>query len=273
MSNPLKQYFRRPATYIRLPSGGKYNTKDDIEPTPDGEIPVYPMSAIDEITSRTPDALFNGHAVVDIIKSCIPAIKNPWKITSVDIDTILIGIRIASNGDTMDINCQCPHCNTEGVFGLNLTQLLTSRRDVNYGMPLKVRDLEIKFKPLKYEETNANNLAQYEIQKMVADLEQVTDEKEKVIRTKQALEYMNKLTTDIVGSTIDYIRTPETQVSDQNYIKEFINNCDRQTGNAIKDFSIKLKEESDLPPLHATCTNCGSEFDQPLVLNITDFFV
>lgn len=273
MSNPLKQYFRRPATYIRLPSGGKYNTKDDIEPTVDGEIPVYPMSAIDEITSRTPDALFNGHAVVDIIKSCIPNIKNPWKITTVDMDTILIGIRIASSGDIMDINCQCPHCNTEGVFGLNLTQLLTSRKDVNYSIPLKVRDLELKFKPLRYEETNANGLSQYEVQKIVAELEEITDDKEKSLKTKEALQYMNKITTDIISSTIDYIKTPETTVSDQNYIKEFINNCDRQTANAIKDHSVKLREETDLPPLHTKCTNCGEEFDQPLVLNITDFFV
>lgn len=273
MSNPLKQYFRRPATYIRLPSGGKYYTKEEVEPTNDGEIPVYPMSAIDEITSRTPDALFNGHAVVDIIKSCIPNIKNPWKITTVDMDSILIGIRIASTGDVMDINCQCPHCKTEGVFGLNLPQLLTSRRDVNYETPLRVRDLEIKFKPLRYEESNANGMAQYEVQRMVTELSAIANDEEKAKQTKATLEHMNNLTTNIISSTIEYIKTPETTVTNQNYIKEFINNCDRQTSTAIRDFSIKLRSESDLPPLHAVCNECGKDFDQPLILNITDFFV
>ena len=59
-ANPLKQYFRQPAIYLRLPTGGKYWPPGSIELTHNGEFSVYPMTAIDEITYRTPDALFNG---------------------------------------------------------------------------------------------------------------------------------------------------------------------------------------------------------------------
>lgn len=272
-TNPLKQYFRRPAAYIKLPSGGKYYSKDEIDLPPDGELPVFPMSAIDEITSRTPDALYNGHAVVEIIKSCIPAIKNPWKITTVDMDSILIGIRIASTGENMDINCVCPKCNTEGAFGLNLINLLSSRRDVDYGKTLKTRDLEIKFRPLRYEETNRNNMAQYDIQKVLTDLTLIEDEEERNKKGQEALKYINNLTTDIVATTIEWIKTPETTVGNTDFIKEFINNCDRQTAAAIKQFSVDLREQSILPPLPAKCTNCENEFEQPLMLNVSDFFV
>ena len=79
MTNPLKQYFRRPAIYLRLPSEGKFYSQGAIDLPENKEIPIYPMTAIDEITTKTPDMLFNGTAVIEIIKSCVPNIKNPWE--------------------------------------------------------------------------------------------------------------------------------------------------------------------------------------------------
>jgi hypothetical protein len=66
--NPLKQYFRRPAIYLRLPSGGTGYPPGVVDLPESGELPIYPMTAIDEITSKTPDALFSGTAIVELIK-------------------------------------------------------------------------------------------------------------------------------------------------------------------------------------------------------------
>jgi hypothetical protein len=101
--NPLKQYFRRPAVYIKLPSNNKFYKDGVIENTPNGELPVYPMTAIDEITMKTPDALFNGVAMTELIKSCVPNIKDPWAINNVDFDAILIGIKIADGKNEMEV--------------------------------------------------------------------------------------------------------------------------------------------------------------------------
>jgi hypothetical protein len=84
-NNPLRQFFRRPAVYFSLPSKGKDYDIDVLELPESGELPVYPMTAIDEITVRTPDALYNGSAVADLIKSCVPAIKDPWRLNSNDL--------------------------------------------------------------------------------------------------------------------------------------------------------------------------------------------
>nr|NIU01198.1 hypothetical protein [Nitrosopumilaceae archaeon]NIU85959.1 hypothetical protein [Nitrosopumilaceae archaeon]NIV66026.1 hypothetical protein [Nitrosopumilaceae archaeon]NIX61800.1 hypothetical protein [Nitrosopumilaceae archaeon] len=51
--NPLKQYFRQPTIHISLPSNGKYYSEGSIEIPESGELPVYPMTAIDEITYKT----------------------------------------------------------------------------------------------------------------------------------------------------------------------------------------------------------------------------
>ena len=87
INNPLKQYFRQPAIYIKLPSQGKYYSPDALNPSITGEYPVYPMTAIDEITYRTPDAMFNGQATVNVIQSCVPDIKNAWQTPAMDMDT------------------------------------------------------------------------------------------------------------------------------------------------------------------------------------------
>ena len=89
--NPLSQYFRQPAIHIRLPSGGQFYPVGSINMPPNGELPVLPMTAVDEITYRTPDALFNGSAVISVIQSCVPAIRNAWVMPSTDIDAVQIG--------------------------------------------------------------------------------------------------------------------------------------------------------------------------------------
>lgn len=270
--NPLKQYFRRPSIYIKLPSGGIHYTTEDLEPTQNGELPVYPMSAIDEITSRTPDGLYNGEAVANIIKSCVPAIKNPWAINSIDIEAILIAIRIASTGDEMDIVTTCPSCNEESKFGVNMSSILASKKNVDYSQVLKLRDLEIKFRPLTYAESNKNSMVQFEVQKMLVDLNSFEDGEERNKKTKEAVEWLNDLTTDILTTSIEYIRTPEVTVTNKDHIKEFLYNSDRQTSAAIRDFSLELRSQSDPEPLHIKCLSCGHQYKQPLILNMSDFF-
>ena len=74
--NPLQAYFRRPAIYVQLPSGGKFNEPGELEIPENGESPVYPMTAKDEILMRTPDALMNGATTVEVIQSCCPNINS-----------------------------------------------------------------------------------------------------------------------------------------------------------------------------------------------------
>ena len=60
--NPLLKYFRKPRTvYVRLPTKGVTLTPE-IEQTIIDEMGVLPMTAIDEISLRNPDALLNGVA-------------------------------------------------------------------------------------------------------------------------------------------------------------------------------------------------------------------
>jgi hypothetical protein len=112
-ANPLRHFFRQPAIYLRLPSDGNFWPEGDLAMPQNRELPVLPMTAIDEITYRTPDALFNGQAVISVIESCIPNIKNAWSAPGLDVNAILIAIRIASYGHNMCISTTCTKCQNE----------------------------------------------------------------------------------------------------------------------------------------------------------------
>jgi hypothetical protein len=137
---------------------------------------------------------------------------------------------------------------------------------------LKIRELEIKFKPLTFAESNKNNISQYEIQKMLIMLEAIEDTEEKKIQTNAAIKKLNSIMHEVIASTIEYIKTPEAVVNDKQFIKEFLEQCDRNTNLAIKDFSVDLKDKNQLKPARLKCINCQLEYKQQLVLNITDFF-
>ena len=271
-NNPLKQYFRRPAVYIKLPSEGKYYSPDVIDMPENGEFPVYPMTAIDEITARTPDALFNGVAVAELIKSCIPGIKDPWSINSIDMDAILIGIRAASNGSTLDIESKCPACETESTYGINLVGILASLKPGDYSKLLDLGDLQIKFRPLLYKEMNQASLAQFEVQKSFSDAYSIEDEEQRNSQVKQSLEKITLLTMEILSQTIEFIQTPTSVVDDKVFILDFLKNCDKDVYTQVRDFSTTLKEDTEIKPAELVCSNCGHNYQQPYAINPTDFF-
>lgn len=272
--NPLKQYFRRPGVYIKLPSGGFGYNPQDVDLPENGELPVYPMTAIDEITSRTPDALFNGSAIIEIIKSCVPNIKNPWAINSIDLDPILVAIRTATHGNEMDMEVTCPSCDEVSKFGVNLSAILAGFKPGDYQTPLKLSDeISIKFKPLSYRETNDANMKQFQIQKTLQTILAMEESDTKSERVQELMKAINQLATELIGATIEYIKAPTATVIDKEFIIEFLTNVDKVSYDTIRDHSITLRESTTNKPLDIKCPNCSHEFKQGFSINATDFFV
>jgi len=271
-NNPLKQFFRRPAVYFKLPSQGKNYPEGVLEMPESGELPVYPMTAIDEITMRTPDALFNGTALVELIKSCVPNIKNPWQINSNDLDAVLIAIRAAGGQNNLDIDTVCPACNNDARYGINLIAILASLKYGDYESVLEVNDLKIKFRPLSYKEMNEAANAQFQIQKTFGDLDSIENEEERTKKTQEALKAVTELTMSILARTVEYIETPDTRVDNKDFIMDFLRNCDGSLYVAIRDHNAQLKATTELKPLEIKCTNCGNEYKQPYTINPADFF-
>lgn len=272
MDNPLKQYFRRPALFLKLPSHGNFYPEGSVDMPANGELPIYPMTAIDEITSRTPDALFNGSALVDIIKSCVPNIKNPWDIPTMDLDPILISIRAATNTNEMDVDSTCPACGEESKYKVNLIGLLTNLRAGDYQTELELNELKFKFKPLSYKKINDINIAQFQFSQEVRRIEQIENEEQRVKETNATMVKMNELGISLVVESIESVTTPNTIVTEKAHILDFLKSCDRNTFNTLREKSVSLRTESELKPLQVKCVACSHEYKQALTLNVTDFF-
>ena len=189
--NPLIKHFRRPAIYVKLPSNGAFWPDGTLELTATGDLAILPMTTKDEITIRTPDALLNGTGVVDVIQSCVPSIKDAWKMPSTDVDAVLIAIRIASYSSSMEVETICPHCQDENTYSIDLNNVLQAIKSPNYNETLTVDGLIFKFKPQQYFEANKANLVNFEEQKIlntVSDTE-LSDED----RSKRFIDHLNRL--------------------------------------------------------------------------------
>lgn len=272
-SNPLKQYFRQPAIYVRLPSQGQHYADDSLIKTPNDEYPVLPMTTLDEITYRTPDALFNGQAVVGVIQSCMPNIKNAWKIPSIDVDTILVAIRVATYGHNLDITTKCPSCETEADYDVDLRVIMEQIKKPNYDKCVEVGDLKIFFKPMNYKEMNDSSMEQFEEQKAIAVMtESDSSEQEKMRLLGDMLKKISAMTTRALAENISLVQTPSAQVTEQEHIAEWLANCDRVMFGQIRDHIIATKKEGEIPPLKIKCGNCQHEYEQQFTLDMASFF-
>jgi|TARA_R110000822_G_scaffold98928_2_gene223455 hypothetical protein len=274
-NNPLRQFFRRPAVQIKLPSGGKQYSASVLEMPESGELPVYPMTAIDEITSRTPDALFNGTALTDLIQSCVPAIKDPWNLESTDIDAILIAIKAAGGKQDLEVETVCPKCKDQSTFKVNIVGMLSTLKSGDFDTPLQVQNLKVKFKPLIYKEMNEGGLEQFTITNKYRNLNNMEDVAERNKLTTTAIKEITILTMKLLSRSIEYIETDEeVRVSEFDFIFEFVSSADKKTFESLRDHHTAIKSSSDLKPLDITCANeeCGHKFTQPFSINPTDFF-
>lgn len=273
--NPLAKYFRQPAIYISLPSRGKFYPAGALQLPPSGELAVYPMTAMDEIRARTPDALFNGTSIVDIVRSCIPEITDPWSIPSIDLNAILAAIRLASYGSDMEISTTCSACREISDFTVDLRAVLDSIGTPDYDKPLTVGDLTFYFGPNSYRQQTDIALEQFESQKiieMVSQMDQM-DEAERAAQMGTAFRKISEITVNTVSRTIRAVKAPDAMVTDYDQIREYLNNCTKDIWESIRNRSIELREASEIKPLQITCPHCNHSYEQPFTLNMSNFFV
>lgn len=273
VNNPLFKHFRQPAIYLKLPSQGKFYPSDTLDLSVTGDIPIYPMTVKDELTLKTPDALMNGAGMVDVIRSCCPSIKDPWTIPAVDLDTILIAIRLASYGTGMDISATCPACKEVSEHTVNLTTLLENITPVNYSEQPKIDNLVFKFKPQTFKDVNNLNIVTFEERRLVNNVvdSDISDEEKKRL-FDESFKKITDLNVTMLINSIESIEVDGTNVNDPIMIKEFLDNCSRQTYTAIKDKIQELMDRNKIKPFNVTCGSCQKEHNVDLVFDQANFF-
>ena len=280
-TNPLQKYYRQPTIYIKLPSGGRYDAKEAFTPTETGEIPILPMTAKDELAFKTPDAMINGQATVDVIKSCVPNLLDPWKMVNYDTDTVLLAIRIATYGETMDVNFTLPVTNEEQTHTINLPALLEdlARAQIEDETTTS-KGFKVEIQPLTYKTLTKIQIARFEQQKMYGTIDNSTmSDEAKQSAFAKSFETLNMVNFSLLVDSIKTITTPDgNTVVDRAQIIEFCNNADAKTVTEIQDKLSELRLQAQIPPLKLKATEdqikkgVPASYEVPITFDSSNFF-
>ena len=271
--NPLANWYRQPKIYVKLPSKGKFYKKGALDISANEEYPVYAMTAKDELMFKTPDALLSGQSTVEVIKSCIPAITDPWSMPSIDLDFCLIAIRVATYGESMEVGTDCPHCKASNSYDINLLEWMQVFNNFMFVDTIEIDPLTVHIRPYNYKEITKTSIKTLEQQRLFAVInnEEISDE-EKLDKFGKSFVRITELTVDIIADCITQIETPNGASTDKTQIKEFINNCAKDVFEKIQQHIAGLREQIELKAKDVKCGECEKEFSLPITMDQSNFF-
>jgi hypothetical protein len=282
IQNPLTDFMRQPKIYVRLPSDGRFWPEGSIHIPENRQLPVYSMTAKDEITLKTPDALLNGQAVVDIIQSCFPNIKNAWVAPEIDIDMLLVALRIATYGEMMEISHIVPGTREQVSHQIDLRSILDqlSSADIGSNRIELTDDITCYVKPLTYADLAKASVKTFEAQRMTflaSDSELPEEEKVKIVN--QSINTMAETNIDMLVNSIDYIETATDRVDDDEIIRNFLENSDREIYEKIQMHLTMMKNLTTIKPIEFASDpehielGAPATYTMPLAMDQSSFFV
>jgi len=278
-SNPLQKYFRQAKVYTSLPSAGNFYPPGALAVTEGGEYPIFAMTAKDELTMKTPDALLNGEATVSVIESCVPNIKSAWDLPSLDLDALLIAIRIATYGEMMDVNIKVPVTGEEKTFQVDLRIMLDSLKAAEYNNVVDYGDIRVILRPLSYREFTSMSIKTFEEQRIfsIVNNEEMPEE-EKLQAFTQSFKKLTNITVGSMEKSIAAIEVDGTTVTNREHIIEYVANADKDLFKKISEHLEKQKNNFTIKPMVVDATEEEIEagvpatYQVPITFDQTNFF-
>lgn len=275
MNNPLIAAYRKPAVYISLPSQGKYY-KNKPKLSVDNELAIFPMTARDELVTKTPDALFNGEATVSMINSCCPDIQDPNEMPVNDLMAVLIGIRIASYGSDIDIDAQCPNCEHMNQLSVNSNAILaTLKPNETPEVTELANGFRVKCKPYTLRDRTTLQVQQIKQRKLIESLSdaRLSDEEREAKFGKTFVELAD-ITVGLIANCIDSVMIPGNEtIDDVAQILEWLKSITKKDYDSIKSTVEGLSNSGVNSNFNAKCQSCGHDWQTAVDLDMANFFV
>jgi len=274
-TNPLKQYFRSNKLYMPLPSGKDYYAPGIIELLDSGEIGIMPMTGKDELTLKNPDALLNGDALIQVINSCVPCIKNVKSLLANDIEAIITGIRCATYHDGLETQIHCPECGHESSYDMDLNYAIDNMTflEPEYVVNLE-SGLSVFVKPYSYPDLLKGLHSQFEQSKITRSIENRSSTDEEKMRVfSQVFKNVAKLTVELITSSIIKIvdESNGVNVSDPATISEFLQNIDRGSMLLIEDQIKEINTVGIKRTFTTICEKCNHTWENKVDFNPVNF--
>ena len=271
MPNILDKYQRQPKHYIDLPSKGRWYPNGIL--TKSEEVAVYSMTASDEIATKTPDALFSGNTVASIISNCVPDISNAWDIPSVDMYSILAAIRMASYGDSINMQSACAECIEDITYEINLQSILDYFTNTTFIETCKVGNITFNISPISYKTFSDINKIQFKLQRQVAQvIPKIDDDENQAEEMQKIYDQLSELRFQSVCNSISSIEIEEEKESNFDKILNFLKNSEKDFYNKVEETIIKNNNVWTVPPSEVQCAACDHKYNLDLELDYSNFF-
>jgi hypothetical protein len=274
--NPLIAAYKKPALYISLPSGGKYY-EPKLKLSVDGELAVYAMTARDELITKTPDALFNGEATMALIESCCPDITDPRQVPVNDLLVILLAIRQASYGDSLDVDMTCPQCEHLNMLTINTSNMLSKAKSIDIEDTITLDNgFIVKVKPFNVEDRTLLQIQQVKQQKLLNSLsgQSTMDEEEFAKKYGEVFVELADLTVKLITNCIRSVKSniESESISERDTISEWLQSISKKDYDLIRDKVEDLSDNGLDTKAKATCQECKHQWETEIELDVANFF-
>jgi hypothetical protein len=270
--NPLSGHFRSPKLYVKLPTGGKFYNSDIIDYPDTGELPIFPMTAKDELIMKNPDALLNGEAITQLVSSCVPNVKNVRQLITNDVDVLLVAIQGASHGDDIEVNATCPKCEEVVTSIASVEGAIETMEELVESYTVPVQDLEIEVKPFLYESTITAGITSFQSTRSLQALADIPDDMDKLRVFNQNFMRMADMNYTLIVDAIHSIKLGDQVITDRNHIREFLDNCEAKVGTAIEEQVTEINKIGINKTMMFECEKCDDSFEAPISFDPVNFF-
>lgn len=273
--NPLRQYFRQFKMYMKIPSGKDYYKPGIVDLTESGEIGILPMTGKDELALKNPDALLNGEALIEVLTSCVPAVKQPRALLTNDIDALITAIRYATYNDALETSLVCPACRHENNFKLDLQYALDNMTELESEYVVNLDSgLSVFVRPYAFPELLKALHSQFEQTKLTRAIES------EQLSEAQRTEIFSKSFSDIARTKFDLLtaavekvvdESHELNVSDAKHIRDFLQNIDKKSVDKISDLVDEINQIGIKRTFIAKCEKCEHQWESEIDFNPVNF--
>ena len=275
--NPLSSFYRAPKSYTGLPSQGKYYTDDVVEMPDNGELPIYPMTAKDEMIMKNPDALLNGEAVAQVIASCIPNIKQPRQMISNDVDALLIAVQGATYGDQITVTGACPKCGHENEATASVESALDEMTTLKDVYKVKTHNgLTLTLRPFTYDSTVKAGIANFKSTRSLQSLANVEDEMEQLRTFNENFLQIAALNFEVIVDSVAKVSGTDDEgeefvVTDPASIREFLENADATIGKQVESEIANIAKIGVNKQVKMQCEDCENVFEKDIGFDPVNF--
>ena len=262
-----------PGVFVSLPSKGRWYT-GELELSADGEIEVFALKAKDEMRLKSPDALFNGEALIGVLENVIPGIPHIAEMPLADQNVIMCGAYLATYGNDYTLSITCPKCKSVKDYGVDLSRMLTQSKDYAKETLVSTNAYKIYLKPSDLTTRNiiamnqfATNIEQAQIDEQQADVDKI-----------KALTVIFETTLaqnfELIIKMIDYIidKVSGEKITDANQIVDIAESLTKRSYDKLFESATKMNEAGIDSSMKVVCVDCKNEFESTVNLDPTSFF-